>query len=212
MADATDSLIQSLGEVSAIAILRGCPPEHVVGVAQATADAGFGVIEVTFDSPGAIQSVELLAGLFPGLAIGAGTVRSPEEVGWAAQAGASFVVSPIVDERIIDACRTHGIAALPGAATPTEVFQALQAGAGAVKLFPAVQLGGPDYVAAIREPLGNPRLVPTGGISAENGRAFLDAGAVALGVGGSVFARDTMAGGDIGQVGSRAAAFVRSIT
>jgi len=212
LADVTESLFRSLGEIRAIGILRGCPPEHVVAVTRAAVEAGFKVVEVTLDSPGALQSIELLTDSFPDLTIGVGTVRTGEEVAWAIQAGASFVVSPVVEEQVIGACGKHKIPVLPGAATPTEVFRALCLGAEAVKLFPAVQLGGPAYVAAIRGPLGNPRLVPTGGISAENGRAFLDAGAVAVGVGGSVFTRDALARGDAGQVGSQATAFVRSIT
>ena len=212
MTDINESLFRSLAEVRVIGILRGCPPEHVVFVAGAATDAGLAVLEVTLDSPGALQSIELLGKTFPGLVIGAGTVRTVEEVAEAVRAGASFIVSPVVDEQVISACDQYSIPVLPGAATPTEVSRALRAGAGAVKLFPAAQLGGPGYVAAIRGPLGNPRLVPTGGVSIENGRAFLDAGAAALGVGGSVFAPDALARGDAGEVRSRATAFVRSIT
>ena len=183
MTDIAESLFRSLGEVPAIGILRGCLPKHVVEVTGAAANSGFAVVEVTLDSPSAIHSIELLVEAYPDLVIGAGTVLTTVEVAQAFQAGASFVVSPVVNEQVIAACRDLAIPVLPGAATPTEAFRALHAGADAVKLFPAVHLGGPAYVAAIRGPLGNPRLVPTGGISAQNGRAFLDAGAVALGVG-----------------------------
>lgn len=211
MADITSELFRALTEVRAIGILRGCSPQHVMAITDAAVDAGFRALEVTLDSPDAIRSIELLTDAYPELVIGAGTVLTTGQVAQVRDAGASFLVSPVVDEEVIAASLVGGLVALPGAATPTEVSRALQLGVGAVKLFPALQLGGPAYVAAIRGPLGNPHLVPTGGISVENGRAFLDAGAEALGVGGSVFPRQALAEGDAREVGSRAAAFVRSI-
>ena len=180
-------------------------------MAFTAADAGFTAIEVTLDSPGALQSLERLVARFPDLAVGAGTVRTPIAVGQAADAGAAFIVSPVVNDEVISEALARRVAIVPGAATPSEVWQALLAGADTVKLFPAVPLGGPAYLRAIQGPLGTPRLVPTGGVSKANARAFLDAGAVALGVGGSVFPRDAMVNGDVERVASLASAFIEAV-
>jgi 2-dehydro-3-deoxyphosphogluconate aldolase/(4S)-4-hydroxy-2-oxoglutarate aldolase len=206
-----DPLLSALARFPAIGILRGCPPRHIEAVASAAASAGFTAIEVTFDSPDALESLRRLVARFPDLAVGAGTVRTPLEVEQAADVGATFIVSPIVDEHVISEASTQGLTVVPGAATPTEVSQALAAGADTVKLFPAVQLGGPAYVRAIRGPLGSPRLVPTGGVTKTNARPFLDAGAFALGVGGSVFPRDALSDGDTERVGALALAFTGSL-
>jgi 2-dehydro-3-deoxyphosphogluconate aldolase/(4S)-4-hydroxy-2-oxoglutarate aldolase len=206
-----DPLLSALARLPAIGILRGCAPRHVEAVVSSAANAGFTAIEVTFDSPDTLESLRRLVARFADLAVGAGTVRTPLEVEQAADVGATFIVSPIVDEHVISEAIARGVTMVPGAATPTEVSRALAAGADAVKLFPAAQLGGPAYVRAIRAPLGNPRLVPTGGVTKTNARAFLDAGAFALGVGGSVFPRDALSDGDSERVGSLALAFTGSL-
>ena len=210
MTDSVGSLAVALEALPAVAILRGCPPDHVVGVARAAVEAGFAALEVTLDSPSATRSIEMIRSAHSELLVGAGTVHTATEACAAAGAGAAFLVSPVVSEEVIAAGRQQGLPVLPGAATPTEVKLAMDLGAAMVKLFPASQLGGPPYVSAILGPLGRPPLVPTGGISTANARGFLDAGAAAVGVGGTVFgaaARD----GDFEEVSLLARAFVRSI-
>ena len=210
MTDSVGSLAVALEALPAVAILRGCPPDHAVGVARVAVEAGFTALEVTLDSPSAMRSIEMIRSAHRELLVGAGTVHTATEVREATRAGATFFVSPVVSGDVIAAGREQELPVLPGAATPTEVKLAMDLGAAMVKLFPASQLGGPSYVSAILGPLGRPPLVPTGGISTANARGFLDAGAVAVGVGGAVFgaaARD----GDFEELSLLASAFVRSI-
>jgi 2-dehydro-3-deoxyphosphogluconate aldolase/(4S)-4-hydroxy-2-oxoglutarate aldolase len=201
----------ALGRIPVIGIMRGCPAPHAAPVAAAARDAGLAVVEVTFDSPSPAAVIAELVSLFPDLVIGAGTLRTEDDVALAADAGARFAVSPILSRRVLDACADRGLPCLPGAATPTEIWTALEWGAAAVKVFPAAELGGPDFVRAVRSPLGAPALVPTGGVDADNARAYLEAGARAVGVGGSVFPGAALAAGDAGRVGSLAAALVEAI-
>ncbi len=179
-----------LGEragVDVIGIIRGCPPETIAVVAGAAVGSGLGAVEVTLDSPGALASIRMLAETFPGVAVGAGTVHTPAQVDEAASVGAQFIVSPVVDRDVMAAALRHGLAMIPGAATPTEIWSAATAGATAVKVFPASLLGGPRYIAALRAPLGDIALVPTGGVSVADAADYLAAGAAAVGVGSALF-------------------------
>ncbi|MDJ0955054.1 MAG: bifunctional 4-hydroxy-2-oxoglutarate aldolase/2-dehydro-3-deoxy-phosphogluconate aldolase [Acidimicrobiia bacterium] len=164
-----------------VAVARGQDPAAMRSVAAALAAGGLGVIEVTMDSPGARESIADLAG--GELLVGAGTVRSEAEAVAAIDAGAQFVVSPHLDNRIVTVAVEAGVPVIPGAFTPTEITTAWDMGATAVKLFPA-SLGGPSLVKALRGPLGDIPLLPTGGVSVENAPLYLEAGAVAVGIGG----------------------------
>jgi 2-dehydro-3-deoxyphosphogluconate aldolase / (4S)-4-hydroxy-2-oxoglutarate aldolase len=202
------SSLSQLAALPVIGILRRCPPDGVEAIAGAAIDAGFQALEVTFDSAEPARQIRTIRAAFPEVAVGAGTVLERDDLGEAAGAGAAFVVTPVVDEELIAACAALGLPSLPGAATATEVWRAHRAGATAVKVFPAEQLGGPAYLRALRAPLGGVELVPTGGVDAANARNYLEAGAVALGVGSSVFDPAAMRDGDATAVGRAAAAFV----
>jgi 2-dehydro-3-deoxyphosphogluconate aldolase / (4S)-4-hydroxy-2-oxoglutarate aldolase len=206
------SRLPQLAAVPVIGILRRCPPDRVEAVAGAAVEAGFAALEVTFDSEDPGGQITLLRKAFPAIAVGAGTVLDRATLEEAAGRGAAFVVTPVVDEELIAACGELGLPSLPGAATATEVWRAHRAGAAAVKVFPAEQLGGPAYLRALRAPLGGIELVPTGGVDAADARAYLDAGAVALGVGSSVFDPAAMRDGDAAAIGRAAAAFVEALT
>ncbi len=196
-------LTTALGRAPVIGIIRGCPFEHVNAVATAAEEAGLTALEVTLDSERPFDAIRVLASTHPGLVIGAGTVRSLSQVTEAIEAGASFIVSPHFDAGIISATTDAGAASVPGAATATEIWGALQAGADLVKIFPACDLGGPRFVAAVSKPLGGPALLPTGGVDTSNAAAFLEAGATALGVGGALFPRGALALGDIDEIARR---------
>jgi len=165
-----------------IAIARKVPLDRLMDVAAVLADHAIPIIEVTLDGDDALDAIERLAGN-GAVVVGAGTVRSIADVDRASAAGASFIVSPHTDARIIEHALSESIPVVPGALTPTEVVAAWDLGASAVKLFPA-STGGPAHVRAIGGPLGDIPLVATGGVDAGNAASFLDAGAVAVGVGG----------------------------
>lgn len=163
-------------------IVRRKPPELAVEIAQAVARAGIAALEITIDSPEALDVVRALRTQLPATSVGVGTVLEPGDVEAAVDAGAQFVVSPNVDEAVIAACVAAGVPALPGAATPTEAAHAWRAGASLVKWFPA-SVGGPAALRVVREPLTMIPFVAVGGVDGSNARAYLDAGATAVGVG-----------------------------
>lgn len=198
-----DGLWSALDALPVIGIVRGCPPTRLLAVADAAFGAGLTVLELTLDSTDALAGIAAVRKEFPERVVGAGTARTAEEATAAIDSGAEFVVSPVTDVALIEACDAAHIPALPGAATPSEIHSALELGAFAVKVFPARQLGGPSFVAAISGPLGNPRLVPTGGVDAGNAAAFLNAGAYAVAVGSGVFSRRAMEEGDLTIIASR---------
>jgi len=185
-------LTAALDAFPVIGILRGCPPEHVLPIAAGAAKGGLTVIEVTLDSPEPMRGIEEITSSIPGLVVGAGTVHGPDEALAAAEAGAAFIVSPHTDTETMAACREAGLPALPGAATPSEIVRAVDLGAFAVKVFPAAQLGGPGFLKAVMAPLGRPRLVPTGGVDMGNASGYLRVGAIAVGLGSSVFSIEAL--------------------
>lgn len=179
-----------------IGILRKCPAVHAGSIAAAAIGAGLRVLEVTLDSPDALDVIGALCDAHPGAAIGAGTVATADDVRRVAAVGGRFVISPFLSEDVVGAALDAGVVPMPGVATPTEVHRAIQLGAPVVKIFPAEQLGGPAFLSAIRAPLREPRVVPTGGVDATNAAAYLAAGAWAVGVGGSLFPSEALRSGD----------------
>jgi Entner-Doudoroff aldolase len=190
-----------------VAILRGRSAEHLDAVLDVLVEAGIRSLEITMTTPDALLAVRrAVARLGPSVTIGAGTVRTVADVSAAVDAGAAFLVSPHTDPVLAARARELGVAYLPGALTPTEIVAAMAAGATAVKLFPA-RLGGPRYLRDIREPLPDVPIVPTGGVSAENAAEWFAAGAVAVGVGGTLTG-DALDGGDLAALAGRARAVV----
>ncbi len=169
-----------------IAIIRGNYVGAIPAMVEALLAGGVSVVEVTMNSAGVLDAIRLIADRYGDRAlVGAGTVTQVEQVRQVAEAGARFSVSPDTNPDVIRAAMDRGLEAIPGALTPTEILQAVRAGARLVKLFPAM-LGGPDYLRQIRAPLDMVKFVPTGGIDASNARSYFEAGAVAVGVGGAL--------------------------
>jgi len=168
-----------------IAIGRGLDPRHIVDVGRALAAGGVHVFEVTLDSEAALDTIRSLRDRFAEeeLVIGAGTVLDAASVDAACDAGARFIVSPVVDAAVIERAVAAGVPVMPGAFTPTEILRAWEAGASAVKLFPAAAVG-PSFIRELRGPLPQIPIVPTGGVTLESAAAYLEAGAVAIGLGG----------------------------
>ncbi|HWH00974.1 MAG TPA: bifunctional 4-hydroxy-2-oxoglutarate aldolase/2-dehydro-3-deoxy-phosphogluconate aldolase, partial [Pilimelia sp.] len=171
-----------------LAVLRapsGGPPavDRIVAASAALVRAGVRCVEVTLNSPGALEALRAVRTLVDGVELGAGTVLRPGDVTAAAAAGAQYVVSPHTDPEIGARARELGLPWYPGALTPTEVATAWRLGATAVKLFPA-SLGGPRYLRELRGPLPGVALLPTGGVDADTAGEFVRAGACAVGAGG----------------------------
>jgi 2-dehydro-3-deoxyphosphogluconate aldolase / (4S)-4-hydroxy-2-oxoglutarate aldolase len=174
--------IEAIRSRRVVAILRGVanPLEVVEGLRE----GGIGVVEITLDSPGALETIAALRD-DRDLVVLAGTVRTADDVRAAVAAGAQACVGPALVREVLDACREAGVPAIPGALTPTEVETAWRLGAAMVKLFPAARLG-PEYVRDLRGPLRDVLLLATGGVDAPNAAAFLRAGAAAVGVGSAL--------------------------
>jgi 2-dehydro-3-deoxyphosphogluconate aldolase/(4S)-4-hydroxy-2-oxoglutarate aldolase len=192
----------AIGEQRLIAVMRRLGTAQVRRVAPILGAAGIGVMEVTLDGAEALDSIRWLAE--SGYDVGAGTVLTVEEAGAAHAAGAQFLVSPSFNSSLV-ASAAQSIPIIPGGLTPSEVAAAWDSGASAVKLFPA-SLGGPEYLAALRGPLAHIPIIPTGGIADGNAAAFLEAGALAVGVGGWLTSQS-----DLAEVERRAESLVDSI-
>ncbi|MFC3502565.1 bifunctional 4-hydroxy-2-oxoglutarate aldolase/2-dehydro-3-deoxy-phosphogluconate aldolase [Micromonospora krabiensis] len=192
-----------------LAIVRGPDPAAALAAVLTLADSGVALIEVSLTGADALGVVRRArAALGPEFALGAGTVLTAEDARAAAEAGATFLVTPALAESLDEAPRL-GLPVLAGALTPTEVVRARAAGAAAVKLFPA-SIGGPDYLGALRDPFPDTPLVPVGGVDVDSARRYLDRGAVAVGV-GSPLLGDAVRGGDPAALRERAAAFLAAV-
>lgn len=198
-------------ESGIVAVIRADRAELLVDVAEALLNGGVDVMEVTFTVPGALQVLEKVADkLGDRVLLGAGTVLDTETARAAMLAGAEFIVSPTTNLDVIRLCRRYDKLAMPGAFTPTEVLAAWEAGADIVKVFPS-DVSGPKYLKALRGPLPQVRLMPTGGVTLESAADFLRAGACALGVGGSLVEEQTVAAGDMDRITSLAKQFVQIV-
>jgi 2-dehydro-3-deoxyphosphogluconate aldolase / (4S)-4-hydroxy-2-oxoglutarate aldolase len=174
-------------EVGLLPVLRASSLDEAFALAAAIEEGGVTVLEVTMTVPGAVEVIRrLVAEAGDRLLIGAGTVLDAEKARECMDAGAQFIVSPTLNLKTIELCNREGVAVLPGALTPTEILTAWQAGADVVKVFPASAVGGAKYLKAIKAPLPQIELVPTGGVSLATAQEFLEAGAFALGVGGEL--------------------------
>ncbi|RLM68409.1 bifunctional 4-hydroxy-2-oxoglutarate aldolase/2-dehydro-3-deoxy-phosphogluconate aldolase [Halorubrum sp. Atlit-26R] len=193
-----------------IAILRGAARDDAVAVADAVVGAGVTALEVTADTPNAMASVEAIAERTDDAVVGAGTVLDAETARAAQLAGAEFLVTPTVNRDVIRTANRYGTPVVVGAYTPTEAIEAYEAGADAVKVFPA-KTGGPDHVAAIGGPLPQVPLVPTGGVGAENAGEYVRAGAVAVGVGSSIVDGEAVTDGDFDAIRENARAVVEAV-
>ena len=189
------AVLKSLQEIGLVPVLRADSVEQALALAAAIADGGVPVLEITMTVPGAIQVMRRLAQQRPDILIGAGTVLDPETARICILEGAQFIVSPALNLHTIEMCHRYSIAVLPGALTPTEVVNAWQAGADVVKVFPASALGGARYLTALKGPLPQVKLIPTGGVSLATARDFLEAGAFALGVGSDLVDAKAVAAG-----------------
>jgi 2-dehydro-3-deoxyphosphogluconate aldolase/(4S)-4-hydroxy-2-oxoglutarate aldolase len=168
-----------------VAIVRGIEPSNVIKIAHALLAGGVNTMEVTLNSSGALSVItQLTKEMKNKMLIGAGTVLNAKMANEAIDAGACFIISPIVDEETIKATKKRGAVSIPGAYTPTEIYKAFSIGGEIIKIFPASS--NVNYIKEVRAPLPQIPLMPTGGITLQNIQEFKKAGAVAFGIGGSL--------------------------
>ena len=167
-----------------VSIIRGIPPHDVIEIVAALYDGGIKIVEVTLNSPGALQVIEQLNSIYKNkMLIGAGTVLDKADAKAAIVAGAQFLISPVTVIEVIKAAKHAGIVSIPGAYTATEILLAHKSGADIVKVFPAQDAA---YIKNMLAPLNHILLMPTGGVNLTNIKSFKAAGATAYGVGSSL--------------------------
>lgn len=186
-----------------VAVVRGTTADHLQAAVETLVGHGLRWVELTLNTPSALDVLAELASRYGDVAWGAGTVLDVAGVRAAADAGAGFIVAPNVNAAVGTACAAAGLAWFPGAATPTEIELAWSLGGTAVKVFPARSLGGPAYLREVAAPLDTIPLVPTGGVALDAIADYLGAGAVAVGLGGPLIG-DALSTGDTAALAKRA--------
>jgi len=175
-------VVERLREVRVVPVLRSPSADAAVTTARDLAAGGMGVIELTYSTPGLLDALQELTS-DPNLVVGAGTVRTPRQAHDAVDAGAKFLVSPVWLPWLPELAQERSVQAIPGAATPSEIWQAHSAGVAAVKVFPITRLGGAQYIRDLLAPMPELILMATGGVDIRSARALIEAGCVAVGVG-----------------------------
>ena len=203
--------LQRVLDAGIVAVVRAPDPAGLVEVIRALAAGGVTVAEVTLTVPNALDVVrEAKKDLGDSVLLGAGTVLDPETCRAALLAGAEFIVSPTVNREVIQVCRRYDKLVMPGAFTPTEVLTAWEAGADVVKVFPA-EVVGPAFFKAMRGPLPQVRLMPTGGVDLNTAADFLKAGACCLGIGSQLVDPKLVAAKAFDQLRDLAARYVEVV-
>ena len=203
--------LSRLVDSGVVAVLRGVPADQLIGIAEALREGGVTAVEITADTPDVADLIgEVAASFDDEVVVGTGTVLDSETARTTLMAGAEFVVSPSLHEDVIETCNRYGAVVAPGVMTPTEAVRGYEAGADFVKVFPAKTVG-PAHIAAMKGPLEQIPMMPTGGVSPDNAAAFIDAGAFAVGAGGALVDYDAAARGDYEAVTETASEFVRVV-
>ena len=205
-------ILNQLLDEKVVAIVRLDSGEKLVKVAEALKAGGISAIEFTVSTPGAIDMIKEASANFGGeVLMGAGTVLDPETARMAILAGAEFIVTPTINNETLAVCKRYGKPTVAGAMTPSEMLTVWEAGADLVKVFPASAVGGPSYIKAVLAPLPQLRLVPVGGVSADNAAQFIEAGATAVAVGGNLVNKKAVANGDWAAITAEAQRLVAAV-
>ncbi|MEB7778971.1 bifunctional 4-hydroxy-2-oxoglutarate aldolase/2-dehydro-3-deoxy-phosphogluconate aldolase [Mammaliicoccus fleurettii] len=178
--------LKIIKETKLIAILRNADPNNILPIVKTLYKAGVRAIEVTMNSPKALESIELIANEMKGkVVVGAGTVLDAESARLAILSGATFILSPTVNKDTIRMSKKYGAVSIPGALTPTEILEAYEYGGDIIKVFPTTTMG-PEYIKDLQGPLPHIPLLPTGGVDLNNVEDFIKAGAVGVGLGSAL--------------------------
>lgn len=210
-------ILQEIKKRKIVAIVRGVSLQQILKTAEALEAGGIKCLEIAINQASGetiqetFDSIKILKEtLGSRIFLGAGTVLTVKQVDMAAEAGAEYIISPNVDEQVIRHTKAIGKGSIPGAFTPSEAIAAYNSGADIVKLFPAGLLG-PDYIKAVRGPLGYIPFMAVGGVDTENAAQFLKVGACGVGVGGNLVSLNAIAAGDFAQLTKTAKAYLKSL-
>ena len=204
--------LQKILDIGVIPIIRTKSAEQAMQVAEAINKGGVKVLEVTMTVPNALNVMEKVTSEFKGdILLGAGTVLDPETARASILAGAEFIVTPCLNPEVIKICKRYSIPVIPGTMTPTEILTAWELGADLVKVFPIDVIGGPKYIKAVKAPLPQVALVPTGGITLENTPEYIKAGADAVAAGTSLVDTKAVTEGRYDLIAENAKKFVEAV-
>jgi len=204
-------VLEKVKELGLLAVIRGPSPELTVKMVEALVTGGVLGIEITYSTPNAEEVVRTLSKMYgTRIVLGMGTLTKPEQALSAKEAGASFLVSPVCEPRLVKSMAESGLLNMAGALTPTEVLQAYNLGADVVKIFPG-SLGGPAYIKALKGPFPYIPMMPTGGVSAGNVAEWFSAGVVAVGAGSELCPPQLAKEGKFEEISKRAAEFVQVV-
>jgi 2-dehydro-3-deoxyphosphogluconate aldolase / (4S)-4-hydroxy-2-oxoglutarate aldolase len=207
-----DLVTQQLQQTKIIPICRLEEYSQILSMARALQSGGIPIVEITLTGKGVFEAVsQVRQTLGDSLLIGVGTALDVEAAKSAIHAGAQFIVTPILRPKLIELCRQRDICMICGAYTPTEAQDAYEAGADMIKIFPIRALGA-AFIKDLLGPLPHLRIVPTGGINFENARSFIDAGALAVGIGREIISQELVTRGDWNAIEERAARAVASVS
>ena len=205
-------VLKRIRDTGLIPVVRAESSDQALRAVAALKTGGLDILEITMTVPGAIEVIRTVTVEYGAeTLIGAGTVLDPDMAQACIQAGAKFIVSPALNEETIEFCRGQDVAIFPGALTPTEVLRAWKAGADAVKIFPAGAVGGASYLKALKAPLPQIELIPTGGVSLKTAPDFIKAGAMALGVGADLVDPKALREGNGSVITERARQFLEIV-
>lgn len=180
-------ILAQIRETGIVSVIRADSHDEARIIVEAILEGGINVLEITLTIPDAAGLIEKLTNDYQADAlIGAGTVLDAEAAQKCFNAGAKFIVSPLFDAETVEFCRARSLVVMPGGMTVTEIYKAWQAGADVVKIFPASALGGANFIKAVKTVLPEIKLMPTGGVTLKNAADFLQAGAIAVGIGGEL--------------------------
>ena len=196
----------------AIAVIRSSEKELAWQMASSVAAGGMQFIEITWNTDKAAELIAELRSEFPTFSIGTGTLLNLEQLQQAIDCGAQFLFTPHTDVAMIKTAVDAGVPIVPGAFSPTEILTAWQAGATCVKVFPISGLGGAAYLKSLQGPLGHIPLIPTGGVTVENAKVFIDAGAIAVGLAGDLFPKNLVQNRDWRAIGQIAQTLTQKLT
>jgi 2-dehydro-3-deoxyphosphogluconate aldolase/(4S)-4-hydroxy-2-oxoglutarate aldolase len=197
--------------IGIVPVIRASSSQEARFAADAVCQGGIPIVEITMTVPGALEVISELAKTMPEVLIGAGTVLNKMMARQCADAGAQFLVTPGFDRATVVEAKKLGLLVMAGALTPTEVMAAWSSGADFVKVFPCGNLGGATYLKALKGPLPQVPLVPTGGVNLETATDYIRAGAAALGVGGELILKDALKAGKAEVISGLAAKFVELV-
>ncbi|MFY4815533.1 bifunctional 4-hydroxy-2-oxoglutarate aldolase/2-dehydro-3-deoxy-phosphogluconate aldolase [Haloarcula sp. AONF1] len=203
--------LSRLVDSGVVAVLRGVEADQLIEITEALREGGVTAVEITADTPDVAEKLGEVAGSFDDeVVVGTGTVLDSETARTTLMAGAEFVVSPSLHEDVIETCNRYGAVTAPGVMTPTEAVRGYEAGADFVKVFPAKTVG-PAHLGAMKGPLGQIPMMPTGGVGPDNAAEYIDAGAFAVGAGGALVDYDAAERGDYEVITETAREFTRVV-